>query len=349
MAILFMESFDHYTSPSLPAVHGKWSQTRNSGGISLITGRFGQAWYGFESRWTRKDFPNNYTTWIAGCAFAYAGGGDTTEFITFAEQSSSISHVCLRWNPVNNHLEVMRNSHSSPTILGYYPWTPSLYPTWYFIEMKATCDDTTGSVEVRIDGATVINLTGVDTKNGGAGVFNRLVLGNAEFSSDDNNAVIDDLYLLDNSGGSPTNDFLGDCRVEVILPNGNGNSSQFVGSDSDSTDNYLLVDDASPDDDTTYVESATVGNKDTYAYNDLVVTTGTVYGVQILPYARKSDAGTRKFCTVTRLSGTEVDSADQTLSTTYNYFPVVQEAKPGGGVWTIADVNNAEFGEKVTV
>jgi hypothetical protein len=156
----------------------------------------------------------------------------------------------------------------------------------------------------------------------------------------------DDLYVCDGTGSAPANDFLGDCRVEAIFPSGNGNSSVLVGSDGNSTDNYLLVDEAAPNT-TDYVESSTVTDKDTYAYGNLAATTGTVFGVQPVPFAAKTDAGTRSIVSVARVSATEVDSAAKTLSTTYTYYPDVREAKPGGGAWAIGDVNGAEFGVKI--
>jgi hypothetical protein len=42
-----------------------------------------------------------------------------------------------------------------------------------------------------------------------------------------------------------------------------------------------------------------------------------------------------------------VDSAVKTLTTDYIYLPDIRETKPGGGAWTITDVNNAEFGIKI--
>jgi hypothetical protein len=72
-----------------------------------------------------------------------------------------------------------------------------------------------------------------------------------------------------------------------------------------------------------------------------------VFGVQILPYAKKTDAGTRSIKTIARLSATEVDGPEQFLASAYGYLSDIREAKPGGGAWTISDVNSAEFGVKV--
>jgi hypothetical protein len=69
----------------------------------------------------------------------------------------------------------------------------------------------------------------------------------------------------------------------------------------------------------------------------------------LLPYAAKTNAGVRSIASVARLSGTEVDSSDKALSVSYAYLPDIRETKPGGGAWSISDVNSAEFGVKVTV
>jgi len=217
---------------------------------------------------------------------------------------------------------------------------------WYFIELKATINDSTGSAAVKVNGVTEVTVSGVDTRNGGsAATADRVIF----FSNGSVGGTfrLDDVYICDGTGSAPTNDFLGDCRVQALFPNGDGNSSQLVGSDGNSVNNSLLVDETTPNGDTDYVEGANVGDKDTYAYGNLTPTSGTVYGVQPNLYARKTDAGTRSIASVARLSGTEVDSAAAALSTSYLYYRDIRETKPGGGAWSIADVNNAEFGVKV--
>jgi hypothetical protein len=218
---------------------------------------------------------------------------------------------------------------------------------WYYLELKIVFHGTTGSLSLHVNGVqdTGINLSNVNTITTGNAYADAFRIGGNQYGNAPG-MYFDDLYLCDDQG-STNNNFLGDCRVEALFPSGNGNSSQLVGSDSNSTDNYLLVDEADPST-SDYVESSTVGDKDTYTYGNLTPTTGTVYAVQIIPHAAKTDAGTRSIASVARLSSTEVDSADKTLSSTATYLPDIRETKPGGGAWTISDVNSAEFGVKVT-
>jgi hypothetical protein len=148
--------------------------------------------------------------------------------------------------------------------------------------------------------------------------------------------------------GATNNDYLGDIRVECLFPNGDGASSAFVGSDGNSVNNYLLVDETVPNDDTDYVQGTVVGDKDTYAYQDLTTTAGSVYGVNIIPRHRKADAGGRTAVTVGRESGgTEADSSAITILDSYIYNYDIRETKPSGGAWSISEVNGAQFGMKV--
>lgn len=335
MALRFMDSFDHYATADLPS---KYQQQAGSPSINA-TGRFSNALVcGDVDRIVRTI--DSQATWIVGAA-VYMPNITHNSARLFTLIDSATGHLDVRWAS-DNSITVTRNG----TVLG----TSSVlsHDTWYYFEFKGTIADAGGVAVLRINGVTEVNFSG-DTRNAANASADRIQIGNATAGVLGSGLRFDDLYICDGTGSAPTNDFLGDCRVQSRLPNGNGNSSQFDGSDGNTTDNYLLVDDATQDGDTTYVQSPDVGDKDTYAYEDLTPTSGTVYGVQALPYARKTDAGARSICSVARLSGTETDSSNKALSTSYLYYPDIREAKPGGGSWSISDVNNAEFGQKVTV
>lgn len=160
-------------------------------------------------------------------------------------------------------------------------------------------------------------------------------------------ADFEDLYICDGSG-SINNDFLGDMRVDCYLPNGNGNSSQLVGSDSNSTDNYQLVDETSQNGDSDYVQSSTVNNKDTYAVADMSHTPANIFGTQLNMIAKKDDSGTRSICSVCRSGGTDYDGDTQALGTTYVDYRQIRETDPAtSSAWTRSNLNSAEFGVKV--
>ena len=97
-----------------------------------------------------------------------------------------------------------------------------------------------------------------------------------------------------------------------------------------------------------YVQSSTVGDKDTYNYTSITPLVGTIHGVQTVPYAAKTDAGTRTIVNVARSGSSESNSSSRTLSTTALYYPSVNELNPATGLaWTVSEINAGEFGVKV--
>lgn len=277
------------------------------------------------------------TTPVYGIAFKVNAFSNPVSIVVATE--GSLQHITLATN-TNSGFSVYRGSVSG-TLLGSSTNGILAANTWYYVEMGCTISDTVGTVEVRLNGnsaSPVINLTSQDTKNGSTGLIDGFKIADEAGGSSDN-FTVDDFYFADT--------FLGDIKVESSLANGNGNYSDLIGSDANSVNNYLLIDEATPNDDTDYVEGLTTGNKDTYTFTDLATTAGTVYGVQIVAYARKTDAGTRNFQTVARLSGTNTNSSSKALTNNYRYYHDMRETKPGGGAWTITDYNNAEFGIEI--
>lgn len=262
---------------------------------------------------------------------------------TFSETSGGTTHLTLSISSGG----FLTLTQGNGTLLG----TSSYHVTtgvWFGVEVWLEVHDSTGVAKLWVNGESTpsINFSG-DTKNGGS----TGTIGNLSWfsSSGGNGFYICDFIIYDDQGSVNNTAPLGDIRVESTFPSGNGNSSQFVGSDSNSTDNYLLVDETPFNSDTDYVESANIGDKDTYAFANVTPTAGNVLAVQARLIAKKTDAGTREIKPVYRLSTTEVDGTVYPLNGSYEInFKDVQETKPGGGAWSITDVNNAEFGVKVT-
>lgn len=216
---------------------------------------------------------------------------------------------------------------------------------FYYIEIKVLISDTVGTFEIRVDGSSKLALTSQDTRATGAGTTaNQIRLGEDASPVNSLTFTYDDLYVCDGAG-STNNNFLGDCRVDAYLPNGAGNSTQLTPS---AGSNYQCVDDTTPNDDTDYVEHATVGNKDTYACGNMSHTPSSIFGVQILANAKKDDAGARSLATVTRSGTTDFDGATAVLSTSYIYYSDIREVDPNtSAAWTKTNFDAAEFGVKV--
>src|SRR5262249_10906170 len=127
---------------------------------------------------------------------------------------------------------------------------------WYYLEIGATVATSGGTATVRVDGKTVISFTG-NTKTAGT-LHSTDAVSWGFWSPSLTTYSADDLYVCD-ATGTTNNNFLGDVRIQSLLPNGAGASTQFTPTGSGT--NYLNVNDV-PDVATTYNSSSTVGDRD---------------------------------------------------------------------------------------
>lgn len=332
MSLIFCDGFDDGLFAS------KW--TGSSGG-TIVAGKNGNGVRINSVTPISKIFAPAYehATLIVGFAIKFTAvpSSGLTDILQFRSDATASQHEVLS---INGFSQLVAQRFGTSSV---GPVVNVALNNWYYIEMKVTLSDTVGVIEWRLDGNVMYSSTSGDTKNNGTKtVFDSIQFGGTSTLS----YVIDDLYVC-NGAGSTNNNFLGAIAIESLLPDNNGNSSQFVGSDADSVDNYLLVDEAVPNT-SDYVESATVGNKDTYSFADLVRTTGNVLAVVPTIYADKSDAATRTAKLIARSSGTEGLSDTKSLSIGWNAFSYPFDQDPNGNIsWTISSTNAAEFGFQV--
>jgi hypothetical protein len=268
----------------------------------------------------------------------YINGG---QYIQFFGDSGATAHISVVHNTTTRLMEIRRGA-SNGTLLA--TGTQQVFDaTWNYFEVSCTISDTVGEVHVRLNGSTTdeVSYTG-DTKNGGTATTIDTVrweIGSA--------SRIADVYILNDTGAAPNNNFLGDVVVRTLSPSGNGTYSQLVGSDSDSINNYLLVDEH-PFSSTDYVGSPTTGQKDSYAISDLPAGVTTVYGVQVSGQMFKSDATVAQSRLFIRSGGTDYGGSTRTLITSpVNYYEYYSTNPATGLAWTPSDVNNLESGMEV--
>jgi hypothetical protein len=200
--------------------------------------------------------------------------------------------------------------------------------------MKAKCDNSTGTVEVRLNGVTVINETNVDNRQGAVGYYNVCSIG-----SEIENYTFDDLYICDRSG-STNNDFLGPIQIHTILPNAAGDTNNFT------SGTYADLDETLVDDDTTYAETVTGGHRLTMNYaatNNYATIKGLCINSVLSANAALNVAVVTVSGETTNVSGNI--SANTTNNSTYNTKTYISELDPAASAaWTPNTVNAALFG-----
>lgn len=340
MSLLLIEGFEQYQiNVSGQMARGGWAGSASAISSSLFNLQAGRHAGGtcvnctFNTGNMFHSIPAT-TDFTLGLAFRFKDGGPNGSEI-FTVRSGSTDQLYVT---ADNTGEI-RLYRGDATLLDTSVGANILENTWYYIELQAKIDNSVGTYEVRLDGATLFSDTGVDTQNAAtADITNLELWGHTALDPQ-----YDDIYILDDSGLDNI-DFLGDCRVETVFPDADGNENDFT--PLSGLTNYEMVDDGlSPDDDTSYNHSVTATDRDLYGFAALAGDVGAVFGVAAHMLVRKEEAGFREVRVIARSNVTEVESGDLTLGIDYVYRSLLLDTDPdGGGSWDEAAVNAAQFG-----
>lgn len=332
MALLFMDGFDtaDFTTS------GRYSATN---GTSSATTRFSQGKSIFFNATAGPTLEKTYPASAQVFAgFAFCGTNNTygVSIITFYGDNGTTKHTSLRRISTTNW-----GIYRAETLLVSFAAPPM--DTWVYIEMSTTIDSTSGTIEVRLNGQTAVTFTG-NTRNGGTNLTtDKYRLGNDGSNYAACAPYIDDFYLC-NSLGTKNKTFLGDVRVQTIVPSAAGSSTQWTPTGGA---NYANVNDI-PDSTATYNSSSTSGQRDLYVLGDLLAGTGTVFGIQENLHAWKSDAGAGSLKSVYKVGSTVYDGTTYGLGTSNAWYGSIKETNPATSTtWTPSEINSLESGVEV--
>lgn len=211
--------------------------------------------------------------------------------------------------------------------------------TWYYLQGHVIVSDSVGVFELLIDGVQDINVTGADTRNGGADAN----MSCCRFTSD-TNRVYDDFYVNDTTGSN--NGYSGEQRIYGFLPNAAGDNTGLTRGGTDSGNNYGQVDERPPNDGTDYVFGTDTSSYDLYNIPD---TSGVslVQATTLWLRAAKSDASAASIAHMLKSGGTENQGSDLALTTSYVYYRKNYNVDPtDSAAWTPSKVDGLQIGEK---
>jgi len=294
-------------------------------------------------QWVRTLDTAHITQRLAFGWRTHLNGSAAAEFLRFRGDGGTVTHVVLEAT-FTGVLQVRRGVGG--TVLASTPTNTVLVNVWHHIEMAVTISDTVGTVELWVDSVKLIDISNQDTRNAGASANLDQIAGGLLLTTY-GDMDFDDLIIATNHGTQ-----LGECKVYERTLTGNGNYSQLLGSDGNSTDNYLLTDDVAPPSLTDYAGSATAGQHDTYAVQDLpasVPTGATIPAVEWRSYAGKSDAGAKFLKPMLRRASTDHVAASQAVVQAGSMLHHIFETDPiAAGAWTVSNVNACEYGGEVS-
>lgn len=342
MALLVIEGFDGYNSKTDFYDNEKYFE-EVSGTPTFVTGRSGSGKaINLAGITTTNVFLPAQSTDTIFMGFAIrinAGTDDYPIFEFYGYPNSTLNNFVVNYGASPRRISIGRYSTN------HLVETPELnLGQWYYISFDMLINNSAGSITLYLDGVQVDSVSGVDTldTSGNTNVIRFVARGTTSGGLDFD---IDDLYFGDNSGTDLTAQ-VGDVSIEQLVPDGAGSSSQFTPS---AGSNYQNVDELTPDGDTTYNSSNTVGHKDLFTCSNLSTTPGTVYAVQLDIKANKQDVGTRTYKPVIKSNATEGDGSEQGLTDgSYKTKSFIYENDPdGGGSWSGSSVDAMEIGYKV--
>jgi len=320
--IRILEGFDHWDGSVAQGVR-KWDTV---GTWTRVPGRFGG--YGLITIGNPTALTkvlDTQQTWFFRGAYYYKHAAIAVTNVNLFSLWDGVSLQCAVGLEPPHHLVVRRGA----TKLAETGELPRL--SWMHIEAKLVVA-AAGSYEVRINGVTVLSAAGVDMTMTANESADKVALGGDGYTCQD------DVCIADGTGGEG---FIGDKRVVTRMPTGNGHYADWTPS---AGPNWQCVDEETPNDDTDYVSSATVGHKDSYDMA-AVGMVGLVSAVQILACVRKDDAGVHTARLLTRSGGGDSFGTAEAIGDSYQYLRQVRETDPATGVaWTVAGVDAMEAG-----
>lgn len=351
MALLFCDGFPYDTSLLTPGLRYNTVNSVSSGlTIQTTNGRFGGRWL--------QVYGGNQTP--RGYLIKNIGSSSQTLCVQFGYKAMQYTNVAswvfelvdlpngtqITLVDDNGWLKVYRGLPTS-NLLG----TASQQLTmniWHQIEFKVKIDPSAGTVLLKLDGTTVLNLSTQNTRATANSSANGFEISDTPVSTGAFEFGFSDFIFMNDAqvgGQNYCNDLLGSRRVFLAMPTADGNYKEWTRSAG--ADNYANVDEVPPNDDTDYNKTGSVGARDTFAYPDLPNVNATVNAVVCDLYARNLEAGAGKLKGLCRSNGVDGEGTEITVPDSYNWGQSVLYLDPNTSApFTAAAVNAAEFGYK---
>ena len=286
---------------------------------------------------------------IFGADLNEAGVGYAFYIPTLPSDSSSL--VLMRWSDNANdpqctlmltstgQLELRRGSKSGTIIATSAPVVVAR--SYQHLEVRFKCDQSTGACEARVNGVTVLSVTGVDTADLATTIIAQVKFGNEAGLNTGSPAYmdVDDLFAWDTNGAFNT-DFVGDKKVYTNFPNGDGADEDWtpsIGSNS-----YAMLDNVPPLDGSEYLSADNPGLTSSFAISNLPPEVVAIAGIMTATRAQKTDAGNAKIRVSIESVAANDAGAEHALSQAWTYYHDVFEVDPNTDApWAVAAFNAA--------
>lgn len=281
---------------------------------------------------------NNLTELQAAASFNHDGIiGSTANAAFFRLVAVDGRAFVVRWSNTGQlELRINTTTHDSLAVTA-----SGISPTdqWHDLSVAVKIDASAGYFDFYGPGGTrLLHYAG----NTGSSPVAAVLFGGGA-NGWNNYLYVDDCRCLDatGEGSRPAS-----TRRYLWSPvDGDGQVSQWTGSDGNSTDNYQLVDDATPDGDTTFVKATSAGLVDQYMHAGVTIPTDWV-PTRVWPtvIGLKTDAGVDTTIQLGLWKDSEDDdSAEVTLPSAYGLAQAYFETLPDASDMNETNINATEI------
>lgn len=210
-------------------------------------------------------------------------------------------------------------------------------------EVRMFCDDYGGACEVRLNGVTVLNVTGVDNAAIPGAIMAQVKIGMLNNVYQDFPAYmdVDDLFCWD-ATGALNNDFVGDKKVYTRFPDADTATEEWT--PSTGVNSFAMLDNVPPLDGTEYLEAQTAPAQTIVGLADLPAEVVSIAGLMTATRLFKTDAGNAKV-EVGIINGSDSTIAPEHPATmAATYYHDIFEADPATGLpWTVSGFATARL------
>ncbi len=324
--ILWADSFDHYGTVNANMTDGAYAES--SGTISGTQARTGSKSYRCTGNTLiRRVFGGPLVTVGVAGAFFFATLpviDNVSPPLTFCDASNT-PQVTITVD-TTGVISVWRGNGSGSkftTKLGDSGVPAITANAWNSIEAKVKIANSGGTVEVRVNGVTVINLTGQDTQASGAAETSQVrweVTG-----AGTEGYYVDDVVAWDTTGAL-NNDFLGDRKVVTDFPN--ADTADVAWTRSTGSTNFGVIDENPPNGDTDYLTTTNNGDKAGVTFPNLPTEVTQISAVVFIQKTKKTDAGTANTQLHLKSGASTANGTDRPMTTAYTLYHDVFETDP---------------------
>jgi hypothetical protein len=224
------------------------------------------------------------------------------------------------------------------TILGTSSNAVIIANAWQHVETKVVISSTIGNVEVRVEGVTVLNLTGLNL--GGNNIAEFAICGQKNDVFTGNFLYTKDLVIWDGTG-SNNNNFLGSVS---IIPMTVTSDISLNWTPSTGTTGWDLIDEAPPNTTDFISASSTLPAAAVMALSNLPTDITSVRGIVTITRATKTDGGDGNLQVGLKNGASTALGTNRGITSAYTYWRDVFEVDPvTSAPWTVTSANNAQI------